>query len=359
VILHARGGHARLAENIADAPGAWKFRVQGDSPFEVRMRDVMEGPLHHRGLVLRVDLDAEDPVSAGNEAVGHAEPTLAFAAASARAPIGDVIPLLSFDVTPDIEEREFAQWFYDLDFPLGKAPASVKIFGPLLQAVFESADTRVRSRLTLSVSWYTRALRETQPLIRFLMVWMALEAVSAPLADRLSIEDNHGHQSLRRIANDPAEGRGFLSEVLDVRRKLLHDLRTSPGTLAPRADAALPRMENVLLAAWSELVDPGLADSFPAASVNPSPLRLILLGVFSDRALPERDEGTEPLFTAELSIGDPTLTEDGRVTAQIGAAFTLDAPEGVSGSPHGYEIWGPSGPDLVQIKSVELQPPEP
>jgi hypothetical protein len=72
----------------------------------------------------------------------------------------------------------------------------------------------------LSLSWHRLGMSETDPLTRFLILWLASEALGPLLREHYHVE-GQGFQGLRALAEKLGEGgSAFITAVLGLRRDL-------------------------------------------------------------------------------------------------------------------------------------------
>jgi hypothetical protein len=262
-IVYSTETQFRLMERPGDPPARWTFNFteEADSA-TVRVRDFVstedEIPWH-RGLELEVDVVAAD----FDEAIGMggqwAETALTLLAAAGRAPATPAEPQVAYEITPDVREREFAQWYTDLPILVGKTAvpreAFAALFNPLLVGPPGTTDWRLTQRLLLSLSWHRLAMSETDPLTRFLILWLAFEALTPLLTEHYGVEPE-GFQGLRALAaEDREDGSEFISQALGLRRDLFHTRRVPIEGMKERARNYLPRLQRLLVLGWLTILD--------------------------------------------------------------------------------------------------------
>jgi hypothetical protein len=351
VVTHATSD-LRLTEKIGEGPAQWDYAVEtADGRAHMLIRDIIrEGIVAHTGLQIQVELEGRDVEAAAAEAVRNAEVALSLLSAAGRAGTGPARPMLGYDVSPDLVARPFVQWFHDLDIATTKTPVPSDVFGELLEALMGAKHEKLLARLALSVSWHRLGMLETDALSRFMLLWIAVEALSARLADEYEIEDNQGHQSLRRLAAETTGDEDFVSRLLKVRRGLHHRFgETPPATLRAEAEATNPDTERMLIAGWCRLIGkPDLASRFPISSVIPHPTRVVVRGEFEGDGLDARQPGDDPFFSLHLQPRPSIAQADGTVDTTLDVNFTFHDEGGAMARAARYEIWGPAGPNLAK-----------
>jgi hypothetical protein len=352
--------HFRLMERPGDAPARWTLNFNEKPPATVRARDVVvtedEIPWH-RGLELEVDLAAADLQAAISSGTQWAETALTLLAAAGRAPASPAEPQVAYEITPGVREREFAQWYTDLPILLGKTPvakdAFAALFNPLLAGPPGTDDWRLTQRLMLSLSWHRLAMSETDPLTRFLVLWLAFEALTPLLTEHYGV-DPEGFQGLRSLADEVADdGSDFISQVLGLRRDLFHTRRVSIDGMKERAREFLPRLQDLVVLGWLTILGRPQSELavFPSAAVVPYPARLIVFATIVQKDEAVWGSGHHPHFEGQLrparvDTGDPR---------DVGFTFEtkLTVRNAESMQPRRMEIRGPDGPNVGKWEHVQ------
>jgi hypothetical protein len=359
VVLRATG-YVKLMEKLGHAPATWQYTIKeprGD--VEIVLEDVVTtGAISHAGIQINVDLPADSRSEGVDEATRYAEVALTVLSAAGRAVTTSAQPVLAFESTPGKKEREFVQWYWDVPIPTPKTSAPTAIFGRLMDGLITETDEKRVARVALSMSWHRRAVGEQEPTTRFLMLWIALEAVAARVAETYMITKDAGFQGLRRLAVDSGGSEDQISELLRIRRSLLHDFgKSKPVQIRADADEVIPVMERLLLRAWCLVLlgDMSHVDVFPNGSIRPYPVRVILYGTVNALELQSRDRNDLPHFRLNLQLNDSTVEQDGTVTTTIPTSFTFVDSQGATATGGHYEIWGPDGPDAVRLDAGEAR----
>jgi hypothetical protein len=86
----------------------------------------------HRGLELQVDVFTEDLDAAIELSKQWAEAVLTLLSAVGRAASTPAEAFVAYEITPEIREREFAQWYRDLPIMVGKRRSHKQLLVPCL-----------------------------------------------------------------------------------------------------------------------------------------------------------------------------------------------------------------------------------
>lgn len=359
MVYESRGGHSRLMERPGDEPVTWRLQYgdPADDPSapEVLARDVVDlqnDVPTHIGFEIQVELDAETLQGAIDEAVALAETSLIFFSAAARAPLRSVQILLAYDITPGVEERAFAQWFPNLPVEVGKQPVPHEPFGLFFTEIPKAEET-LRERLVLSMSWHRLGVSQTSPIMRFLMLWIACEALTPRLADHYDV-DASGFGGLRALATDMGQSASVVSEVLSLRRRLFHALRVTRAELEADARRLIPYVEDLLVGGWVRLL--GRQDveaAFPEASITPEPVHVIFRATLLHRDASVWRPGNHPHFVGE--IGQQRRPTDDPRAVEFGFTSSLTLRNADAAQPLRIELRGPQGPRYQPMR----EPPPP
>ncbi|MGH2355030.1 MAG: hypothetical protein ACRDI2_03205 [Chloroflexota bacterium] len=285
-VVYAADTHFRLMETSGAGPATWKINmnIEGTAT-DVLVRDIVttdnDVPTH-RGMDVQVVVPASDIQNAVVSADRAAQTVLSLQSAAARAPIHSLQPFVAYDITPGATARLLMQWFPTPEFPTAKTAVPADAFRLLHKGLHTLSDQRLSKRLHLSIDWHRAAVRETEPLFRFLSMWAALEAVGNPVSEKYAV-DVRGWHGLRCLAQDRGRASEVISEVLDVRRHLMHDLSVRPADIRPRAQRLVPVMEDLVIAAWALLLGaPQAVSDFPKSSVTAHPMRQVFKVILLD-----------------------------------------------------------------------------
>ncbi len=353
-VVYIVGTNFRLMETSTGEPATWRMNMEIDGvTSEIEVQDIVrienEIPTH-LGLCVEVVATAPD-IDTGVQAAGRlAETIVSLLSAAARASAPPLQPVVAYDITLDVAERPFIQWFQTPDLPRAKTPVPCSAFQLLFEQLPLLKDERLAQRIRLSIDWHRAALRETDAFFRFINLWTALEAIANPLA-QLYLVEIRGWHGLRRLAEDEGYEAAIVSEVLDVRRHILHDLSVRPADVRPRAQTMTPIIEHLLVAGWVRLLGaPQKLTDFPKSAMIPYPMQYIVRALLVDEDASRWGSGTHPHFLGELVAKRIPATEPGSVTV----TYSLNA------RPQNFQrwrgeaiaLWGPSGPNIPKVHST-------
>lgn len=344
---------ARLMERAADDPAEWIFEHSATE--KVLVRDVVartnEVPRH---AMLNVQVTCSGTALTDDlfdHARALAETTLILISGASRAPTGDLDFFVAYETTPNAEGHSFLQWLAAAEVPAPRTPVSASLMGELWDAIntAASSDPPLAERVVLSMSWYRRALRETEPLFRFTNLWLALEAINPRLADDFDVpsDERQGLSGLRRHMEETStNGRALFRASVKARNDLLHVNRVLPADVRQRIAPLIAPLDDALIAALRKLLlKPTSAAAFPASSVWPYPNRYIV------RAKLQPDEegwskDRHPWFDQELNLKLREPAEAGKVTYDQSPTWTLNNAK--QGTDLSYEFRGAETPHPPQ-----------
>jgi hypothetical protein len=355
--------HFRLMKRPGDAPESWAFNFPEEAqPATVRVRDAVvteDDVPWHRGLEIQVEVGADELAEAMRSAEQWAESVLTLLAAAGRAPSTSAEMQVAYEVTPNVREREFAQSYRDLPILVGKTPvpqeAVSALFEPLLAGPPGSQDWRLTQRIMLSLSWHRLAMSETDPLTRFLILWLAFEALNPLLSEHYGVEGK-GFQGLRALAGEGGEGGSdFVTQVLGLRRDLFHTRRVPIDGMKDRAREYLPRLERLLVLGWLTLLGRPEAELklFPEEAVVPFPARLIVYATFVQEDEKEWHSDRHPHLEGELRPIRVDTGDSREVGVRFETKLTVRNAEGMK--LRRMEIRGPGGPSTGTWDDFEVQ----
>ena len=252
---------------------------------------------------------------------------------------------LAYEITPDIEERDFRQWYWDPPVPIAKPSVDQRIFGELRGRIDALANNRAAERVLwrsiVSLSWFRQALEETDAIFRFHKLWVAVEALNPLLDEHYNIptDERAGFQGLRKLAEQAGLGSTCVSESLNLRRELYHAIRATPDDLRRRADSLMADVEALCVAGWKLLLR--LRESFPEESVVPHPLNIRVDGVLVHRDESVWNAGSHPFLEATFNFEKVPARDPRDVTFKMSATYSVRNTDGFRAMSQG--MWGPTG----------------
>ena len=116
-------------------------------------------------------------------------------------PLASVYPLVAYDVSADIDSRDFFQYVYsrDIEWPrvdgnelrqdmLSRGLFEIESIGQMLKC-FDQVRAEHLNRVLRSMRWYRLGLEQESPLERFVYFWTALENLEPILFEKLNLND--------------------------------------------------------------------------------------------------------------------------------------------------------------------------
>jgi hypothetical protein len=349
----------RLMEKGGDGPSRWRFPFTSGPVRLVTVGDILrqeQGLPRHQGFQYTVEIEGSDIDQAAEDAHGWAE-TIAFTLAAARrAAVGRVVLQLAYEITPDIAERDFRQWYWDPPIPIAKPPVDQAVFGELRERIDTLANDATAERLLwrsiISLSWFRQALEETDPLFRFYKLWVGVEALNPLLDEHYGIptDQRAGFQGLRKLAEEEGMGSDWVSGPLGLRRQLFHAVRVTADDLRRTADSFVAELEALCVAGWKLLL--GVKQPFPDESVVPNPLYIRLDGVLIHHDESTWNSGSHPFLEARFDVEKVPPSDPRDVTFKMSVTYTVRNTEAFRATGQG--MWGPAGyKPLTLEKSTE------
>jgi hypothetical protein len=189
-------------------------------------------------------------------------------------------------------------------------------------------------------------MSETDPLTRFLILWLAFEALEPLLREHYHVEDQ-GFQGLRALADNLGEGgSAFISAVLGLRRDLFHTRRVSIEGMKDRASECLPRLQRLLVAGWLTLLGRPQSELalFPEEAVVPYPARLLVFATIVQEDETRWGSGRHPHFEGNLRAIRVDTGDRREVGVTFETKLTVRNAEGMQ--LRRMEIRGPGGPSV-------------
>jgi len=146
------------------------------------------------GLLFRVEQYADSLNDAVKEAASLADGVISFMTLATGAGIPVVSEELAYDITQDIEDRGFIQFFYNL--PL-KSPSRrdlpPKFFLELMDGIIKNPDREMVRRMRRAVRWYRMGVLATDVFDKFNCFWIGLECLNPLLQRSFKASDDPVH----------------------------------------------------------------------------------------------------------------------------------------------------------------------
>lgn len=351
---------ARLQEKPTDPPAGWEIPVSlGPDNAEVFIRDAVSevaGIPRHEGLELQVVVPAADYDEGFQRARGLATTYFSALSTASRAWISTAEPVLAYEITPDVLPREFREWHREIALPFGKTPVPGAAFGSIQEHLLALTDPVETFRIRMAVEFYTAALREIEPVLRFMLFWPAAEALDDPVLRRRLTQSkgDQRHWGLKALAREIGEDPKLIDDCYDLRTDLLH-VRPgrSPQQLIQQAQELGDRLETLLATAICRSLDvPQAEPGLPSGPTSADPAQIVVRAIIEGDPLKwGRDSHPHVLPKFELVRRD---SDEASLQADLTATFTVQNCSQVRGP--GIELWGPKGPNLgtVELSSAKV-----
>lgn len=353
----------RLMPNAADDAGEWAFE---HSPTErVLVRDVIDdinGVPRHRMLCLLVTCHGTD---LDDSLLGHArelaESTLILLSASSRAQTADVEFFVAYEVSENEKGRAILQWLIVPDLPQPRTPAPHALNAEVWEAIHRAAadDQPLAQSVVLSMSWYRRALRETEVLFRFSNLWLSLETLTHPLADSFSIPPNkRGNLAgLRKFLVEQTGGNGTFKRANRARNDMFHGDHVLPAAIRATVEPMIGTLDDAVVSAWRRLLSISDEAVGPSVAVWPHPDRFIIRA----RLKPDEEgwsEARHPWFEQEdLNITGREPEAPGKIRYDVSPTWTArNTAPADDDTEFSFEIRGGDRPNPPRIEMVEGSP---
>lgn len=104
--------------------------------------------------------------------IGRILDELAFIVGS---PVYDLKMIKGYNITPEIEDREYVQYYYDVLDKVGSKSTGINSLNQFIYG-FNKANNE---RIYRAVHWYRKSLNEFDPLDRFVYLWVGLETLNS------------------------------------------------------------------------------------------------------------------------------------------------------------------------------------
>lgn len=353
----------RLRQQATDPAGEWTFRfdapgnvVRAEGVVRDSVRVDEEGIPWQPGLEVAVEVEAEGVEEAEAVALSVAETALFMLACARRAPVRQAKLHVLYEIGPDVSERVFRQVFWGFPVPTGHATADQDAIVQLWNQLMTVSD-RIQHRVVVSLSWFRLALEEADPLMRFVRLWLAAEALDPLLRDLYGLKQyeesqpepvekkkppsNPGLRELeRRTFGDASE---VIRGALKLRWAVFHPQRKTRLQLLAMAKPVNGPLEDLIVAGWRAAL--GMTeDPFPETSVGPETMNFILDGLIVDYDVTQLPSGAHPhmvLTSNPHQLQAPTAP--GSITVTSKPTFTLVNLPGETFRCTAQGLAGPSG----------------
>jgi hypothetical protein len=147
------------------------------------------GKFYAVGLRVEIRVDANNPDEASEKANKWASGFVSILSFVSNIGVGNIQSELVCDISESQTKRTYLQFFHGLPIP---TPSAGKVDGAVLsdvQGKLIEEKPEYSDRVGRALAFYTKGLRETHPLERFMSFWLGLETLNEPLKDALSAPD--------------------------------------------------------------------------------------------------------------------------------------------------------------------------
>jgi hypothetical protein len=348
------GSGCRLQENPADPPATWQVTVAvGTDTAEVCVRDVVHdssGVPTHLGLEVQIVVSAANWDEAFQRARGLATLYSSSLSVATRAWIETLEPVVAYEITPDVVDREFRQWHRDVGLPVGKTVVAADAFGRIQERLVALVESNDAFLTRMAVEFYVAGLRELEPVLRFMLFWPAAEALDPLLRNRLTrAKADQRHWGLKAFARELGEDPGLINASYDLRTDLFHVRpgRSTQRLIAEAGDLG-SRLEALVVRAVCRVLDmPEAEQLLPTSPTSAHPPQVVVRArIQGDPSSWNRD--THPHVLPDFTLVRQAASDDSSVQAQLTATFKVQNCDQLRGPS--IEIWGPEGPNVGKIE---------
>jgi hypothetical protein len=323
--------------------------AQGDA--ELLMRDVVgeaSGVTVHRGLELQVVIPASDLEDAITRGRSLGSMYCSALTASSRAWVDAPGLVVAYEITPGVTRRAFRQWHRDAPLPMGKTPVPESAFGPIHLRLAglppEDPSTRL---IVMALDFYTGAMRQIEPVLRFMLLWPAAEALDGPLRSRLvQIAPDQRHWGLMALARQRQVDPGLVDRAYELRSDLVHVRPSRPtAEVVEQAQIIGDQLEGLVASALCLALDvPEAQAGLPSSASTGHPVEIVVNAeIEGDPETWNRDR--HPQIAARYEI----VPVEGSDPPEL--AFTPTFTVGNCDQAHspGIAIYGPAGPNAITM----------
>ena len=342
----------RLHDKPAEPASTWTFPWQIDGEdVQVLVRDRVDssrGYPQHLGLEVQVELPASDLDQAFQRASSLASMHLELLSTIGRGPCGSPEHVLGYEITPGTEEREFRQVHGPLTFPIGKTPVPNPPFGDFFEAYVGLRDPSIRYPILMAVQFYAAALREVEPVLRFMLLWLACEAIEDSLRRKLDRKRKDRNWGLKALAEQQGDSADLIDDAYVLRNDIFHVRGgVDVGEIPVRAGSLADRLEPLVAPGVLVLLDlGGRTDQLPTQAATAHPVRLVFSATV--RGEPQMwSADSHPHVEVDFNVELININKDGSINFKTPANFRLRNCEQMS--PRSIEVRGPFGPNIGQM----------
>ena len=284
---------------------------------------------------------------------------------------------LAYDVTLGITDREFVQFFYNLNLP----PAKRKLETDRLEKILHNLQgNEFEDRLVRAMDWFRKYMTEENELDKFVNLWTALEALNNPIVKKFDVTYDKalpeaiipkyifllrktflGHRpppkeiiGIRYLfENHVADGKKLYQNIRKTRVGLLHGFEKI-STLVSEARQLNQQLEYAVTKAILLLLDmpPEEHTDWMKKPLTNLPLPYIKVGALLHESNPKMlgKSGQHPHFKDERIILSTDTKADGSTTMSL--KNELKPEFGCSSyTPRFVEMYGPDEGYTAKIET--------
>jgi uncharacterized membrane protein len=206
----------------------------------------------------------------------------------------------------------------------------------------------------MAMQLHAAALREVEPTLRFMLCWIALEAIGSPLRRRLHRARKDRHWGLKALAEAHGDSAELIDDAYELRNDLFHvrggvDARMIPARAHDIGDRLEPLIAPGLLVLLDRAADAG---HLPATAASAHPVQFVLTA--SVRGNPSAwGPDSHPHVELDFEVVPLGVADDGSIDFKTPTTITIRNCEAMT--PHSIEIRGPFGPNVGRMALDEIE----
>ncbi len=324
------------------------------------------GKFYAAGLRVEIRVDANSPDEANEKANKWASGFVSTLSFVSNIGVGNIQSELVCDISESQTKRAYLQFFHGLPIP---TPSAGKVDGAVLidvQGKLIEEKPKYSDRVGRALAFYTKGLRETHPLERFMSFWLGLETLNEPLKDALSAPDvfvtcDCGRKRKASILTGVRElmkrelpaGEAAFKRLRDIRVAVMHSTRPLAPMMSEIGMEADLIQELLRKTIFHFLDVPYQGDIIKPPISNLVPLWTALEGVIE--GVPSIDKlkssGEYPHLVPSIRSVQTIVEDDSSVTISPKVDYNpAGLPEGAKFSITGSRMYGERG----KVKSAKM-----
>jgi hypothetical protein len=226
------------------------------------------------GWLIEAEINEKDINTAIAKAGEVLEFLLSICCLETGLPVNRTRLILIYDISENIEERIFRQYFWDLPLSIQGAEVESESFLSNIKKIYKfiygSKTLKYKHRIYRAIRWFRKGLTTSDPLDQFLFLWHGLESLNSPLADYYGKEKKMmkkidkkcpscGEEysifidgGIEALYNDMKIDKKERKEIKDIRNGISHGFEDNIP-LADRALKLLPLLAKILYTGISNI----------------------------------------------------------------------------------------------------------